>query len=319
MRINKFQLISFLFIVNILACSKESTVNSNNVTASAISNSSLSICDQFAYADTIFFQKLMSGDYIEKPLIPLAGTYGAFPTGLKINAKSGNINVTKSETGLEYIVWFVAAGTTDTCERYITISGVNYIDSIYVLSNNPNVAAPVYNATSLAPVDCSGGCEFDDGPDDDNGNGPADEPPAGQELIPQGIAINKKTGVINLKKSISNGALGINPISGTHKDFVLNYRLGDKSSKALNHINFRLYFYKTQSEIPAELKQTLNSKQGQVLLENEDGDDHGGGHGGGGHGPRLTAINLLAGSVTTAKHGKGETKCRPPYIIVTQK
>lgn len=319
MRIKKFQLIIFLGIIEILACSKESVVN-NKTSASAISNIALSACDQFAYPDTIFYQQQLSVDYIIKPVTQLTGTFGAFPAGLRINPLTGHINVTKSETGLEYIVWFVAAGTTDTCKKFITISGVNYTDSVYVLANNRGVAQPVYNANLVTPVDCSGGCEFDDGPDDDNGNGTADEPPAGQELIPQGIAINKKTGVINLKKSISNGALGTNPVSGTHKDFVLNYRLGDKSSKALNHISFRLYYYKTQAEIPAELKETLNTKKGQVLLENEDGDDHGGGHNGGHSGPHVAALNLLAGSAAeTAKNGKGETKCRPPYIIVTQR
>ena len=63
----------------------------------------------------------------------------------------------------------------------------------------------------------------------------------------------------------------------------------------------------------------LLAKQSQVLLQNQGDDDDGGGHGGGGHsGPHFSAINLAAGSGTTAKHGKGQTKCRPPYIIVTQ-
>lgn len=312
----------------IASCNKE-TISSpkdkiliqKTTTGTVISN-----CDKFAYSDTIFFLKPQTGDYIVKPLIPLPGSYGAFPTGLQIDTANGNINITRSETGLKYIVWFVASGKGDTCKRFVTVSGVNYNDSIYIMSKNSASASPIYNANTLIPVNCNG-CEFDDGPDDDNRNGIADEPPAKQELVPQGFVINKSTGVINFKKSIQNGVLGKSPISGASKEFVLNYRLGDKSGKALNHIGFKLFYYKSQSEIPVKLKQELSAKQDQVLLENEnedEDDDHGGGHGGGGHGGghsgsgSITA-NRTATANAAAKNGKAETKCRPPYIIVTER
>lgn len=307
MKILKLIPLAFVMIMGILiACNKEAIdQKTNDLNASQISNLALSTCDQFAYADSIFYLKPQADKYIVKPLTPLAGTYGAFPAGLQINTTNGNINVNKSETGLEYIVWFVASGTTDTCKKLITISGVNYSDSIYVMANNSALAEPVYNADTLIPVNCNG-CEFDDGPDDDNGNGNTDEPPAGQELIPQGFVIDKTTGVINFKESIQNGVLGKNPLSGTSKEFTLNYRLGDKSKKALNHISFELFYYNSQSEIPAKLKKELSAKQGQVLLENEDE-----------NGDKFASVNLAEGAGTTAKHGKGEVKCRPPYIIVT--
>ena len=120
-----------------------------------------------AYPDSIFYLK--PNTYIVKPLTSLAGTYGAFPSGLHINTTNGNINVTLSETGLKYIVWFVPSGTSDTCKKFITISGVNYNDTVYVLTNNPK-ASPIYDANTSIPLVCDG-CEFDDGPDDDNGNG----------------------------------------------------------------------------------------------------------------------------------------------------
>jgi hypothetical protein len=41
--------------------------------------------------------------------------------------------------------------------------------------------------------------------------------------------MDKATGAINLRQSIKNGALGTNPLPGTFKDFVLNYRISDKS------------------------------------------------------------------------------------------
>ena len=300
----------------VMACNKavDQKAMANTVSEAQVSGV-LSICDQFAYADSIFYPKQTS--YIVKPLNPLAGKYGAFPTGLAIDPTNGNINITNSETGLEYIVWFVPSGTTDTCKKFITVSGVNYNDSIYVMTKNSALASPIYDANTSIPIDCSGGCEFDDGPDDDNGNGTADEPLAKDQLAPQGFVINKTTGVINFKKSIQNGVLGKNPASGTSKQFTLNYRLGDKSNKTLNHISFQLFYYNSQSEIPAKLREELSIKQSQVLLENEGDDDGGKGHGGGHGGSNAIAVSLT-NDVSSAKGGKGETKCRPPYIIVTQ-
>lgn len=315
--------------VMVVACNKENGVQTTPMQAqNDISQMlALSPCDQFAYADSIFFQSPAKSNYIVKPVKSLAGAYGAFPAGLKINSVNGNINISTSETGLQYLVWFIPQGSADTCFRYITLSGIDYDDSIYVLSASPkSLGKPIYNANTSLAIDCSGGCEFDDGPDDDNGNGIADEPLPGQEVIPQGIAINKKTGVIDFKKSIENGALGKNPVSGANKEFVLNYRIGDKSSKALNRVGFHLFYYKTQAEIPAKLLDDVLAKKGQVILEDDDkdddDDDDGGHHGHGGHkGPSLF-IAVSQSQAQTAKKGKDgnkEVKCRPPYIIITQK
>ena len=295
----------------VLACNKETAYRAtqlnntgNNSNPSATSLTTTSICDQFAYPDTIFFPAELPNDYIVKPVKALSGTFGAFPDGLKINSLNGNIDITESETGLRYIVWFVPANTTDTCKKFITVSGINFTDSIYVLANNPGIATPVYNANPLTAPDCSSGCEFDDGHDDDDGDGFADEPVKGQQVIPQGIAMSKSTGAINLKKSLLNGALGANPASGTYKDFQLNYRISDKSAKTLNKIAFRLYFYKTKADIPASLKRELATKQSQVLLDDDSSaDDH-----------KISSTT----SSTTVRQGAGEIKCRPPYIIVTQ-
>jgi hypothetical protein len=316
----------FLFIIitalGILACSKETAYRTNavqNTTTAANKVQSATVvtstCDQFAYPDTIFYlTNLPGGNYIVKPVTPLTGSFGAYPAGLKINGSDGSIDITGSETGLKYIVWFVAKGTRDTCKKFITVSGINYMDSTYVLANNAAIAVPIYNANPLKPTDCSGGCRFDVGPPD-------------EQVSAQGIAINKNTGVINLKKSLLNGALGKNPANGTYKDFILKYRLGDKSSKALNHIGFRLYYYKKKSDIPANLENELEDKKGQVLLDDDsgedDGDDHGGddhsGPGGGGSDDKRVAFTFtVSAASTTSAQSAGTVKCRPPYIIVTQ-
>jgi hypothetical protein len=82
----------------------------------------------------------------------------------------------------------VPTGTRDTCKKFITVSGIDFTDSIYTLKNTTGIATPVYNATPGLPTSCSGNCEFDDGPDDDDGDGITDEPLPGQEVIPQGIS-----------------------------------------------------------------------------------------------------------------------------------
>jgi len=293
-----------------LACSKENAATNTLVSSSSVNNAvTLSSCDSFVYADTIFYPEELPDDYIVKPKYKLTGTFGAYPDGLEINPNNGNIDITESETGLKYLVWYVPFGRQDTCKKFVTVSGINYVDSSYTLtSTDPGVMKPVYNASLLKQTDCNGGCEFDDGPDDDDGDGFADEPPAGQEVIPQGVAMSKLTGNVNLRKSLKNGALGVNPPNGAVKNFMLNYRIGDKSSKSLNKIGFRLYYYKTKADIPAKLLQQIEAKKKLVLFNENDTDPY-----------KVAYTVSSSASSVVAKHGNGETRCRPPYIIVTAK
>lgn len=294
-------------ILTVLACSKDKIAEKNSstsVAASASVNEVKSICNQFSYGDTIFYPAELPSDYIIHLLTPLSGSFGAYPDGLEIDPVTGDIDITESETGLKYLVWFAPAGSRDTCKKFLYVSGVNFADSVYLLKNNPSMASPIYNASLLTSTQCNGTCEFDDGHDDDDGDGFADEPPVGQEVIPQGIAMDKATGNINLKQTISNGALGVNPMSGTVKDFILNYRISDRSAKALNRTTLRLYYYKTQKEIPAKLRRDLAIKKQWILLNN------------------ITdpySVPYTVQKINTAKNGAGEVKCRPPYIIVVQK
>ncbi len=292
------------------SCSKETTSQELNALAAQAAQQStglaLSVCDQFAYPDSVFYPNDALATYIINPVTPLTGTFGVYPTEMKINKRTGAFDISESETGLRYMIWFVAAGTTDTCKKYITISGVNYLDSIYETKKS-GTAAPVYNAnTSLAVGDNNGTTEFDDGPDDDDGDGFADEPLPGLELASQGVAIDKATGNIDLKQTIANGALGVNPLSGTFKDFVLNYRVSDKSSKSLNKMALRLYYYHTKAEIPASLKRQMKIKQSEVLINQELAPAPA---------PVIGAVNT---SITPATNKANEVKCRPPYIIIVQ-
>jgi hypothetical protein len=130
----------------------------------------------------------------------------------------------------------------------------------------------------------------------------------GQELIPQGVAMDKSGGAINLKRTLLNGALGKNPLPGAFKDYILNYRLSDHTSKALNRMTLRIYYFKNRSQIPAALKRDLAEKRKYILL-NYTNDPYSvsytvdkSGHGG---------DNMIAAK-------EREVKCRPPYIIVVQ-
>ena len=275
-------------IMYVLACSKEKMVSDNttNLTAAQSNNVVTSVCDQFSYGDTIFYPQELPNDYIIHTLTPLSGTFGCFPDELKINPTNGDIDITEGETGLKYIVWFVPAGTKDTCKKFIQISGIDYTDSIYSLTKKSSMARSVYNSTPGLTV--AANSVFDDS----------------NQVITQGIALDKATGNINLKQTIANGALGANPLPGTFKDFLLYYRISDKSNKARNKLAFRMYYFQNKTQIPARLKKQLAQKKAQVILNSGSND--------------LTSINIPASTSLTGKNGAGEVKCRPPYIIVVQ-
>jgi hypothetical protein len=210
---------------------------------------------------------------------PGTGLYYAWPAGLEIDHTTGEINVTKSETGARYIIGFVRNGGTDTCLTDITIGGVTYVDSVYVLGNNDTLALPHFNANPIPTSICdasddtdypgnssgSGGgnekCEFDDGSDDDNANGTADEPPPGQRANDQKVRVRTLSGIINLKKTLDEGAFGPNPKNGDSKEVTIYYRLNDCSVKALQKIKVNLIYYEKKSDIPAEVLNDVRIKR----------------------------------------------------------
>jgi hypothetical protein len=296
-----------VIIFNLFACNKEKVNNYANSKIDAIqsSNAVVNGCG-FAYPDSIFYPSDYPVDYKIHPVKVLAGTFGAYPNGLEINETTGDIEIGVSETGLKYLVWYVATGSHDTCKIFITVSGVNYPDSIYSLTTSNGISTPLYNGSLKQPTFCDGTCEFDDGHDDDNGNGFEDEPPIGQELIPQGVSMDKSNGAINLKRTLINGALGKNPLPGTFKDYILNYRLSDHSAKALNKMTLRIYYYKNKSQIPLGLKKDLATKRKYVLL-NYTNDPYSVSY----------TVNSHVGGGNFAPKER-EVKCRPPYIIVVQ-
>lgn len=247
------------------------------------------------YGDSVLcYQLLSSGqDYKVSPLNkPGKGRYIATPEGLIIDENTGEINVTKSESGLAYKVGFIATGSSDTCFTKIITSGINYLNGIYVLSDNDTLAVPVYRGTLNGTPVCGdgglfGNCEFDDDDDDDNGNGSFDEPPSGLTLNSKNIRIDTKTGVIRLNRSILEGAFGsLTPENGTTINATLYYRLADCSNKALRRIDLSFTYYSRLSDVPKALIDDI-----------------------------ANAVNNILGLVFRSSGGKTNNP-RPPHIVV---
>ncbi len=298
-----------LLLVVFFSCEKQA---SNPVEPqedfSGLRANSSAVCDTFRYADTIFYLREQPADYIVKPVTAQSGKYGSYPVGMIISSSTGAINVTKSETGLKYRVWFVKTGASDTCTRYVTLSGINYTSGLYRLNLNDTLAKPFYNAVRTASTPCKDkddddkdkkdknkDCEFDDGSDDDDGDGMDDEPPTGRQVAKQGVDINKLVGGINLRQTVANGTFGATPVNGASKSIRIYYRLNEASKKALNFIDVTLHYYTKASMVPASLLSQISDKQGATLRRAAPG-----------------TVALTNGSTMEA------TRPRPPDIVVTK-
>jgi hypothetical protein len=206
------------------------------------------------YGDSIVFTQPTNGpDYVIFPVNNqgVLGTYFSWPGGLVLNAHTGAINMTKSETGARYDIGFVKAGTTDTCLSQLIVAGAAYMDSVYVLSESDTTAAPYFNADPYGPPVCSGsgssggpGCVFD----------------YNNYAKNQGVEIDNHTGYIDLKKTMKKSLFGLLPIDGTTVNTTVYYKLNDNSNSAPQKINVKLMFYTKKSSIPPSLLASITNK-----------------------------------------------------------
>jgi hypothetical protein len=195
------------------------------------------------YGDTIVFPQPTNGsDYIIKPINnPGAGKYFAWPIGMAIDSATGAIDLTKSETGLKYVIGFVKAGTTDTCLNPLIIAGASYMDSVYVVSSGQNQAMPYFDANPNLTNVCNGPgnpCSFDV-------TGSA----ANQKVI-----VDPNSGQIDLTKTLNGtgllgGAFGVLPVNGQVITTTIYYKLNDSSKNALQHIDVQVEYYDNPSLI----------------------------------------------------------------------
>lgn len=243
-------------------------------------------CSTFAYPDTIFVIKPGQANLVS-PLNELNGNYKSSPNGLAINATTGVIDVNASETGLRYKVSFTPTGTEQVCDFFVTISGVNYLDGVYILSRNEITVAPVYNGVPGLPLPCP---DDDDDDDDDDSSCKFDEDDILKDL---GFEISSK-GVFDLEKTVENGTFGSTPINGTIIDVELLYKLADLSGLAANKIPLRFFYYNKLSDVPKAVLDDIEEKR---KLINE--------------GPPTNSSNFRVLN-TVRPAGKP----RPPYVVI---
>ncbi len=229
---------------------------------------------RLSYGDTLFFLKNQSGNYNISPVSKpnATGYFKSIPYGLVLDSITGIINVTQSETGLRYKIFYVSPAGAALDSVKLVISGVDYKDQIIRIAQTPNAydtAFPIYNARPEISLPCSDDdddddqlCIFDETDLDNDGN----DDIAG--AIQDKFLIDIKTGTIDAEASFHAGVFGSSsPANGVVKDFLFYYRLQDASNMALNKLTVRLYHYKKVTDIPQALLDTLNYRNnlaGQV-------------------------------------------------------
>jgi hypothetical protein len=206
-----------------------------------------------SYGDSIIYIKNSNTPYTINPLVARKGRYTSFPEGLIINETTGAITIErnsegllKCETGLKYRITFEdEKGNKEKTE--LTISGINYADHFYHLSQGDSVAYPIYNNVLQANMPCTGaGCTFD------------------EENIANaaGLSVIGTNGQINLAQTVRNGLFGAKPTNTkSSKEVVIKYRLNDQSSKAVNGLKVLLYYYNTINEVPEYLTKLVTERQ----------------------------------------------------------
>jgi len=213
------------------------------------------------YGDTIIFpQPTANGtDYIFYPVnSPGTGKYFAWPQGMVIDPNTGAIDLTKSETGLQYAIGFVKDGTTDTCLQRLIVGGASYMDSIYIIADGQTQAAPYYDANPYLANVCAGnGCTFD----------------VTGSAASKKVIVNTVSGVIDLKKTMNGtgllgGAFGLLPVSGSSITADIYYKLNDPSNSALQHIAVQLEYYDSYSLLSGGLIGGIVNKVNNVLSGN---------------------------------------------------
>jgi hypothetical protein len=197
---------------------------------------------KLSYGDSIIFLKAQTTDYVVYPLEQRPGIYSGFPEGIEIDDNTGAINVSKSETGLRYRITHTAPDGTVTTTM-VVISGINFTDHFFHLSQGDSIAYPVYNADASRILPVSGS-NFDEGNNANSG----------------GCSVKTVDGQINLAQTVRNGVFGSIPVNDDRHDFDIAYRLNDGSGKALNKLKVRVYYYNTMADVAADLLQTLQDR-----------------------------------------------------------
>ncbi len=199
------------------------------------------------YGDSVVYPQPASGNFYIYPQNTqgIQGTFLSWPAGLFIDANTGTINLTMSQTGQRYDIAFVQYGTKDTCISHLVVAGTAYLDSIYVVAKGNPTASPYFNANPSVPSPCHGnGCQFD----------------YFELAKKQGIDIDRNTGVIQLSNTL-NKIFSKNPLNGTTVNTTIYYKLNDNSNNAPQQIPLQFIYYNKRSDIPSALLATVTARR----------------------------------------------------------
>lgn len=206
--------------------------------------------NKLLYADSILYRQPSPADYIVYPISSqLPGTYSGFPEGIDIDAGTGAINVSKSESGLRYRVSFHPNGSSDSSSTLVVISGINFLDGFYRLNSPDSVARPTYNGSRSPVAGVGTGSVFDEN----------------RNCNANGCSVDVGSGVINLAQTVRNGIFGTVPANNDRHEFEYDYRLNDKSGKSLNTLRVKLYYFQTMNDVTQEAYDILSSREGTLL------------------------------------------------------
>jgi hypothetical protein len=244
-------ILSVLFSSAVISCQKtleEPVMNENDGSRVRM----LTTEKSFSYGETTFFVGKNAKDNVVRPVVAprQPGKFVAIPAGLSLNPFTGAIDLSKSDAGQAYKVFFVSTNGKLADSARVVISGVDYNDGIYNLKSpqmSSGKIAPRYNANSslFVPVSAS------------NSFGLENRGQARGRLV-----INSRTGDIDIDASLKSGAFGrTNPGNGASNEFNIQYRIADKSVRTPNSIKVKVYYFTDESSIPQELLNTIKERE----------------------------------------------------------
>jgi hypothetical protein len=267
----------FAFLL-VLSCQKKNLSNSES---HAFSSSNVTLIndtstgDELSYGDSVFQASVTGIEYrilpVRRPSQP--GYFIANLAGLDLDSATGKINLSRSESGLRYQVYYVSIDKELIAQTSVTISGIDYQDRVYDLSSGAaedQFAIPMYDMTPGLPLPCGNGsiCRFDE--TDINGDNISDYFGANNSKL----FVDTLTGVIDLKKSLEAGIFGTVPpganlsfLNRRKKDVTIYYRLGDDNCRTLKKITVRLIYFQSKALIPESMQLEIDSRNQRYLLQ----------------------------------------------------
>jgi len=200
----------------------------------------------FAYEQEIVY--LQAGLESIKPTIQteLEGTFSASPKGLlALDPNTGEINLRRSETGISYTINFVSDDGLVNASQELLISGIDYRQGLFGKESLGKLV-PVYNNDPTLTL-------------------PRGSFRASSELV----ALDPETGIIDLRQTFLNGALG----KDGHGIFRIKYQLQDLSEGAINSIQVEIYHFESVESIPATLVAKVSQDKGTYRSGEEEEED----------------------------------------------